>query len=68
MKKLATKVTLFFCLAFGLAGIVNAGIYNPQTNRCHDSQGKFVAGPNCDPFACGCLFHEIEDFIIKLFR
>ncbi|HLM00326.1 MAG TPA: hypothetical protein VK400_04665 [Pyrinomonadaceae bacterium] len=66
MKKLLATFMLMACVLV-FAGTTAASIYDPGTNRCHDADGKFVAGPNCDPNSCGCLFHEIFDYIKEMF-
>lgn len=69
MKKLLATFILMMCVFVfaGQAGTPDGGIYDPTGNRCHDSKGKFIPGPNCDPESCGCLFHEIAEYIKGLF-
>jgi hypothetical protein len=55
-------------IVFVFAGQAGTGaIYTPQSNRCHDKDGYFVPGPNCDIANCGCLFHEVYEFIKGMF-
>lgn len=69
MKKLLATFMLMTCVFVfaGQAGTTNETLANPGTNRCHDAEGKFVPGPNCEPNSCGCLFHEIFEFIKEMF-
>lgn len=67
MKKFfAISLLMLSMIALPVA-TTNAGIYDPNSNKCHDKNGTFVPGPNCDPERCQCLFHEIEEFIKGLF-
>jgi len=71
MKKLlATFMLLMFVsVAFaGKAGDSADVINNPNAPVCHDKSGKWnPQDKNCDPESCGCLFHQIEEFIVGLF-
>jgi len=69
MKKLLATFVLVICVFVfaGQAGTTDNSIYDPGTNRCHDSKGRFIPGENCDPNSCGCLFHEVYDYIKSLF-
>ncbi len=66
MKKFFAIGLLLFSI-MALPASTNAGIYDPNSGRCHDAKGKFVPGPNCDPDRCQCLFHEIGDYIKSFF-
>ncbi len=47
---------------------VGAAINNPKVyGQCHDAQGKLIVSKDCDPNNCGCLFHEIGEFIMGFF-
>jgi hypothetical protein len=67
MKKLLATLMLVTCVFVfaGQAGTTDGAIYNPTSARCHDAEGKFVPGPNCDPNSCGCFFHEVYEYIVK---
>ncbi|MBS1797651.1 MAG: hypothetical protein JSS81_27765 [Acidobacteria bacterium] len=73
MKKLFATFLLLMCVTVAFAGKVDdsAGLINNQKqySLCHDETGKWnPQDKNCDPNSCGCLFHQIEHFIIDLFE
>lgn len=52
-------------------GGASAGaIHNPKTYElCHDKDGKWnPTSKTCDSAACGCLFHQLEEFVVGLFE
>jgi hypothetical protein len=69
MKNKLASLMLVFVMTATLATAAGAAIYNPKTSgQCHDANGKFIPSKECDPDACGCLFHEIEEFIKGFFE
>ena len=73
MKKLFATLMLLMCvsLAFaGKSGDVNGAIDGGgKQSVCHDKNGNWSPqDKNCDLSSCGCLFHEIEHFILDLFE
>lgn len=59
---------LLFTFTITTAGIATAAVYNEKRySQCHDENGKFIEGKNCDRNACGCLFHQIEEFVKGVF-
>lgn len=60
---------LLICISVAFASSTGAAIQNPKIQaQCHDANGKWdPQDKNCDPTSCGCLFHQIEDFIKGLF-
>jgi hypothetical protein len=72
MKKIiATAVLLMFVsIAFaGKAGYPDNVINSDKRYAlCHDERGKFnPQSKDCDPNSCGCLFHQIEEFLLEIF-
>jgi hypothetical protein len=72
MKKLIATMMLLMMVSVAFAGKTaepDGAIGNPKTYElCHDSLGKWnPQSKSCDPNACGCLFHEIEDFFKGIF-
>lgn len=72
MKKLLATLMLLVCVSVAFAGktgdSANA-IPNQNAPVCHDKEGKWnPESKSCDPNACGCLFHQIEEFVIGLFE
>ena len=72
MKKLFATIMLLMCVSVAFAGNTgdtSGAINNPKAPVCHDKNGSWnPEDKNCDPCACGCLFHEIEHFILDLFE
>lgn len=72
MKKLFATLMLLICVTTAFAGKAgDSAINNPKQQQvlCHDAAGKWnPQDKNCDPNACGCLFHQIEDFILGIFE
>jgi len=71
MKKLFATLMLLMCVSAVFAGKTgDSAINNPkQQQLCHNDAGKWTPqDKNCDPNACGCLFHQIEDFILGMFE
>lgn len=70
MKKLIATLMLLMCFSVtfaGKTGNLDNAINNPK-NPCHDVDGKWnPQNKDCDPYSCGCLFHQIEDFIKDIF-
>lgn len=75
MKKLFATILLLMCFSFAFAG--KSGSSNDvvaSKSRCVDSNGKvnpkITKNTNCNrpPTSCGCLFHEIEEFIKNIFK
>ena len=60
---------LLICVSVAFAGNTGDVIQNPKTaTQCHDANGKWnPQDKSCDPNSCGCLFHQIEDFIKEFF-
>ncbi|MBK7708151.1 MAG: hypothetical protein IPN69_17160 [Acidobacteria bacterium] len=73
MKKLFATLMLLTAVSFafaGKAGDSDGAIENPKSQYalCHDQNGKWdPQSKSCDPYACGCLFHQIEEFIMDIF-
>jgi hypothetical protein len=72
MKKFLATLMLLMCVSMALAGTVGGSdgvIDNPNSPVCHDKNGRWSPqSKDCDPASCGCLFHEIEEFIKGLFE
>lgn len=71
MKKFFATLMLLMCVSAVFAGKVgDSAINNPkQHSLCYNEAGKWdPQSKNCDPHACGCLFHQIESFISDLFE
>ena len=70
MKKLFATFLLLMCFSMAFAGKAGTSdnvVFNPKS-QCHDSEGKWdPQNKNCDPNSCGCLFHQIEDFLKGMF-
>lgn len=72
MKKLFATLLLLMCVSVAFAGKAgdSAGAINNPKNEavCHDKNGNWdPQDKSCDPYACGCLFHQIEEFIVGMF-
>lgn len=69
MKKTFATLMLLLCLFVGFAGDSTGAVNNPKNDIvCHDSAGKWdPQDKRCDPYSCGCLFHQIEEFFVDLF-
>jgi hypothetical protein len=71
MKKMIAKFLLVMIVSISLVGIVIAAdnaVHNPKFDAmCIDSNGKMIESKDCDPYSCGCLFHEIGRFIKGMF-
>lgn len=65
----AMMLALFVTVSLVGAAIASDGaIHNPKSHeRCFDSKGTPIDSKDCDPNSCGCLFHEIGEFITGLF-
>lgn len=72
MKKLFATFMLLMFVSVASPGTVSDGnaIESQTVNVCHDANGNWKpqVGSKCDPNACGCLFHMIEDFIVGIFE
>jgi hypothetical protein len=73
MKKLLATFMLLMFVSVAFAGPAggDSAIENPKTRaiQCHDKNGNWSPqDKNCDPTSCGCLFHQIEEFIVGLFE
>lgn len=62
------RIATFFMVAvsvFTVVGIAQAAIHNPSRDRmCFDQKEM---PKECDPTACTCLFHYLEETIIGIF-
>ncbi len=73
MKKLLATLVMLAAVSVVFAGKAEApqgAIDNPKSQyaQCHDSDGKWAPqNKNCDPNACGCLFHQLEEWFISIF-
>lgn len=70
MKKLIATSLLLLSVTIGFAGRAgDSAVNNPKTQvLCHDADGKWdPQDKRCDPNSCGCLFHQIEEFIVGIF-
>ena len=68
MKKLFATSLLLMCFFVGFANNTAGAVENPSAPVCHDKSGKWnPENKNCDPYSCGCLFHQIEEFFVDLF-
>lgn len=73
MKKMLATLMLLMCVSVAFAGktggdSTSGAIDGGGKNLCHDNKGKWnPQSKDCDPDSCGCLFHEIEEFIAGLF-
>lgn len=71
MKKLLATFLLLMCVSVAFAGKTggSADVIDNPGSQCHDKSGKWnPQNKNCDPTACGCLFHQIEEFVLGLFE
>ena len=71
MKKAVATIMLLMCVSVpfaGKTGDTSGAIDNPKAAVCHDKNGKWSPeDKSCDPNACGCLFHQIEEFLVGIF-
>lgn len=72
MKKLFATLLLLMCVSVvfaGKAGDSDGAVNNPDAPVCHDKSGKWNPDldKRCDEPTCGCLFHEIGEFVIGIF-
>lgn len=66
MKKLLATVFLLLSVSIVYAGAPREAV--PSTMVCHDKKGNWAPqDKNCDPNSCGCLFHQIWDFVTEAF-
>ena len=60
---------LLLVMTATLATVAGAAVFNPKTyGQCHDAQGKLINSKDCAEPTCGCLFHEIEEFVKGFFE
>ena len=71
MKKLFATLLLLACVSVAFAGKTGGSdsiVRNPNGPVCHDESGKWnPENKNCDQNSCGCFFHQIEEYLTKLF-
>jgi hypothetical protein len=72
MKKIIASMMLLLMVSVAFAGKTadpDGAINNPKRYAlCHDEAGKWdPQSKSCDPDACGCLFHQIEEFFMDVF-
>lgn len=71
MKKTMAAMMLALLFTVSLVGVAVAAdgaIHNPKNDQaCLDKNGKWIDSKDCDPTSCGCLFHEIGEYIKGLF-
>ncbi|HMT09311.1 MAG TPA: hypothetical protein PKA82_15010 [Pyrinomonadaceae bacterium] len=63
------RIATFLLVAISvvtIVGVAEAAIHNPSRDRqCFDYKD---IPKECDPAACTCLFHYLEETIISIFR
>lgn len=60
---------LLLAMTATFVGVAAAVVHNPKNDaRCIDKDGRFIESKDCDPTTCGCLFHQIEEYIKGLFE
>lgn len=65
MKRKIASMLLVAMSVITIVGIAEAAIHNPTRDRmCFDAKD---VPKTCDPSACTCLFHELEEFIAGIF-
>lgn len=68
MKKIVATLMLLMLFAIPAVPATDDGRFDSKKwALCHNEDGKFIEGPDCDPNSCGCLWHEIETFFKELF-
>ena len=74
MKRIVATVMLVMVITLGFTGSIgakNSVVTNPKAHAaCVDSEGKWIESKECGPQdnpACGCLFHQIVDYIGDFF-
>ena len=69
MKRTARILALVMLLSVGAASVVHAGVFDPKRySICYNDKGQFdPQDKSCDPDSCGCIFHEIGEFILDIF-
>lgn len=68
MRKRIASLMLLLTFTIASVGVVSASIFNQKRyEMCHDANGKLIDSKDCDPNSCGCLFHEIEEFLKGVF-
>jgi len=70
MRKLSRTLALLMLLAVGVVGVAHAGIFDPKRHSmCYTEDGKYEPqSKDCDPNSCGCLLHEIGEYILTIFE
>ncbi|MBX3291661.1 MAG: hypothetical protein KF881_02080 [Acidobacteria bacterium] len=70
VRKRLRVLLLLMIVSVGAVGIVQAAINDPKRHAmCYDKDGKYDPQVrDCDPNSCGCLFHQLEEFIKGLFK
>lgn len=68
-KKLASLMLLLF-VTVGTVGVAHSAINGGKSSSvCHDRTGKWnPQSKDCNPDSCGCIFHQIEEFLKGIFR
>ena len=74
MKKTISTVVLFMIITLGFTGNIGAkssAVSDPKAHAaCIDSNGKWIENKECgsqNAPNCGCLFHQIVDYIGDFF-
>lgn len=68
MKKRIASLMLLLSMISVSAGAAYAVIFNEKSyQRCHDNKGVRIDSKECDPNACGCFFHWLEEYIKGMF-
>ncbi|MBA3354077.1 MAG: hypothetical protein H0U23_16930 [Blastocatellia bacterium] len=71
MKKFLATALLLLSVSFAFGGPAadsDSAVNNPNAPVCHDKSGKWAPqDKSCDPYACGCLFHELLEAFGDIF-
>jgi len=65
MRKRIATLLMVAISVITIVGIAEAAIHNPNRDRmCFDQKD---VPKECDPAACTCLFHQIEEYVVSMF-
>ena len=71
MKRKLSSLVLIAAVFTVLTGSAFAAIHNEKyESRClaNPDHERVRDNPDCEPGACGCLFHRIEEYLKDLFK
>ena len=69
MRKIVATLLLLTVMTLGVGSVVHAAVHNPKAEAlCPSDKDAFASETKDCVQTCGCLFHEIEEFILEIFR